>query len=131
MCLDLCSIPAACGTNAECAVTNHRKQCTCPSPLVGDPILGCKQSFLPCLTDLECTPGQTCYGRSCYSTCRSDSNCLNDERCSGGICKSICNSDAECSSNQICENRLCDIGCRSDNTCPNDESCINNECRSN
>lgn len=127
---DLCTLPNACGTNAVCTVTNHLKQCSCPLSLVGDPLLGCKQSFLPCVVDSDCTLGQTCYRNSCYTQCRSDANCLNNERCDGSMCKSICNSDAECSSNQICQNRMCDVGCRNDNTCSSNETCVDNKCRS-
>ncbi|XP_026669631.1 neurogenic locus notch homolog protein 1-like, partial [Ceratina calcarata] len=128
-CQDPCSLPDVCGVNAKCSVVNHQKLCVCPTPLLGDPLIGCKQAFLPCTTDQECATGQTCFGKSCYATCRSDANCLSDERCDGGICKAICNSDDHCVANQICQNRLCDIGCRSDNACPNDESCVNNKCR--
>ena len=128
-CVDACVLPGACGANAKCSVTNHHKQCVCPVPLVGDPLLGCKQSFLPCETETECSPGHNCYGGSCYAACRSDANCLNDERCDGGLCKAICNSDDDCVGNQICENRMCDIGCRSDNSCPSEQTCVRNRCR--
>lgn len=68
--IDSCSLTSACGVNAKCTIVNHQKICTCPSPLVGDARIGCKQTFLPCSSELECLPGQTCYGKSCYSTCR-------------------------------------------------------------
>ncbi|CAB0029718.1 unnamed protein product, partial [Trichogramma brassicae] len=128
-CTDLCTLPNACGTNAGCIVVGHRKQCSCPAQLIGDPVVGCKQALLSCSKDSDCALGQSCYGKSCHATCRSDSNCLNDERCEAGLCKAICNSDEECSANQICQNRLCDIGCRSDNSCSDSESCINNKCK--
>lgn len=67
---DPCSLPNACGINAQCSVVNHWKQCSCPDSLIGDPLINCRQSFLPCSSASECLPGQTCYGRSCYSTCR-------------------------------------------------------------
>lgn len=127
-CVDPCSLPDCCGTNANCAMLNHQKQCSCPAPLVGDPLTGCRRNFIPCSD--SCPPGHTCNGGSCYATCRSDSNCLNDERCETGVCKAICNTDDHCSPGQICENRICELGCRSDNACSNDESCINNKCQS-
>lgn len=67
---DPCSLPDACGVNAKCSNVNHQKLCACPAPLGGDPLIGCKQAFLPCSTELDCPTGQTCYGRSCYATCR-------------------------------------------------------------
>jgi len=67
---DPCLLADACGVNAKCTTVNHQKICTCPSPLVGDARVACKQTFLPCSSELECLPGQICYGRSCYSTCR-------------------------------------------------------------
>lgn len=67
---DPCAFADACGINAKCTTVHHQKICTCPSPLLGDPHSGCKQEFLPCSSELECLPGQTCYSRSCYTACR-------------------------------------------------------------
>lgn len=128
-CVDPCISPTACGTNAKCDVINHQKTCSCPAPLIGDPLESCKHPIKSCYSDSECTNGRVCYGGFCQDMCRTDKNCLSDERCVKGVCKTICNSDAKCGTNQICENRLCEIGCRSDSVCKSNEACLNNRCQ--
>lgn len=127
-CVDPCVGSTTCGTNSECRCVNHIKQCSCPSPLVGDANIGCKYPITVCGQHNDCPPNHSCYGNVCQATCRGDQNCLADERCVRGVCRAICNSDASCGQGQICENRLCQIGCRGDNVCPSDEACINNQC---
>lgn len=69
-CIDPCLSPTACGTNAECACVNHKKQCSCPAPLVGDASVGCR--FVPTVCDShnDCPTGHSCYGNVCQATCR-------------------------------------------------------------
>lgn len=127
-CIDPCSLTDSCGSNAECSVFSHQKQCICPAPLIGDALIACKRNFISCSDNRACLSDETCHNGFCFATCRGDSNCLNNERCNGGVCKVICNSDDHCATNQICENRICELGCRSDNACSNNESCVNNKC---
>ncbi|CAH1986493.1 unnamed protein product [Acanthoscelides obtectus] len=127
-CVDLCAAPTACGTNALCQMVEHKKQCVCPEPLVGDPLETCKYPLRQCLVEQECLAGQTCVAGTCQGVCRTDHSCLADERCIKGVCKTVCNSDASCGPTQICENRICEIGCRSDSVCASDQACINNKC---
>ena len=40
-CVDLCNSPNACGTNALCKSTKHKKGCSCPPNLLGNPEVEC------------------------------------------------------------------------------------------
>lgn len=127
-CVNACADATSCGTNAVCTAINHRQACSCPAPLVGDPLVACKYESTHCQTKADCPQGHTCYGNVCQASCRNDQNCLADERCMRGVCRSVCNSDSACGLGFICENRLCQAGCRSDTTCPDNEACINKKC---
>ncbi len=70
-CVDVCASPTACGTNAECAVVNHNKLCSCPQPLVGNPLEYCRYPVQPCAADGECVSGHVCYQALCQQMCRS------------------------------------------------------------
>ena len=48
-CVDLCLFPHACGINAQCKSTRHRKQCTCPPNYVGNPSIECIPDKNECL----------------------------------------------------------------------------------
>lgn len=127
-CTNICATPTACGRNAVCSVVNHNKQCSCPPPLVGDPLSACKQQSVTCSHNKDCPSGLSCYGALCQTSCRNDQNCLSDEKCVRGICRGVCNSDSACASGQICENRICKTGCRTDTSCDNFEACIDGKC---
>lgn len=127
-CVPVCADLAACGVNAECAALNHQRVCSCPAPLIGDPLVGCKYPITACTTKEECPQGYSCYGNVCHTSCRNDQNCLADEKCTRGICRGVCNSDATCGEGFICENRLCQTGCRSDVSCPTNQACLNKKC---
>lgn len=70
-CVDVCNSPTACGTNAECTVINHNKLCTCPQPLVGNPLEYCRYPVQTCLGDADCINGHLCRDAICQKTCRS------------------------------------------------------------
>jgi hypothetical protein len=127
-CTDPCTSPTACGTNALCDSANHRKLCSCPEPLVGDPDVGCHYESQQCGVSKDCPPGHSCVDSVCQTQCRSDQNCLSDERCLRSTCRAVCNSDASCGQGQICEKRLCTLGCRTDSSCASEKACINNKC---
>ena len=48
-CVDLCLSPNACGVNAQCKSTRHRKECTCPPNYVGNPSIECIPDKNECL----------------------------------------------------------------------------------
>lgn len=127
-CVDPCLLPGACGPNARCLVVNHKRECTCEEPLIGDGTIGCKYPLLVCGNHDDCPPNYSCYANVCQTTCHNDQNCLSDERCLRGTCRTICNSDTYCGHGQICENRVCQKGCRTDNSCDNQMACINKQC---
>lgn len=70
-CVDPCSSSHACGTNAECSVVEHRRVCSCPEPLIGNPIESCGRPLTSCSNDPECSYGQVCYGGLCQKMCRT------------------------------------------------------------
>lgn len=70
-CIDPCMAPTACGTNAECSVVNHQKVCSCPAPLVGNPVEYCQHPIVQCYSDSECVNGRVCYGGYCQDVCRT------------------------------------------------------------
>lgn len=128
-CNDPCKVPATCGTNTQCTVVEHKVQCSCIEPLVGDPKIGCKNPLVSCKNSEECENGKTCYGNQCRKSCRINENCLSDEKCVKGACRSICNADSQCDNGLICKNRICEIGCRNDNVCEENEACVNGQCK--
>lgn len=70
-CVNVCESPTACGSNAECSVVNHQKLCSCPSPLVGNPMESCRYPVKACYDDTECENGRVCYGGVCENMCRT------------------------------------------------------------
>lgn len=70
-CVNSCASPTACGINAECSIENHKKICTCPHPLVGEPLESCKRPLTACYSDSECSYGHVCYGGLCQEMCRT------------------------------------------------------------
>lgn len=70
-CIDICASPTSCGTNAICMVLEHQKECTCPPPLIGNPLETCRYPLKTCLENSECISGQSCYGGICQGMCRT------------------------------------------------------------
>lgn len=70
-CIDICSMPTACGTNANCTVIDHQKQCTCPDLLIGDPLESCNYPSRTCSSKEECGEGQRCQDAACQRLCRT------------------------------------------------------------
>ncbi|KAJ8890121.1 hypothetical protein PR048_009628 [Dryococelus australis] len=67
-CINPCSLPNACGKQAECTPLNHLGVCTCVPGSTGNPRLGC-------------VPLQYC---------ASDSQCPASTKCTNGICTCEC-----------------------------------------
>lgn len=63
-CKDSCSIPRACGRNADCYSRNHIGHCTCSSGYTGDPVLGCVP-LQYCADDSKCSSGTKCVDNLC------------------------------------------------------------------
>lgn len=57
-CVNPCVASSPCAHNADCVSVNHRAQCRCPAPLVGDPLVNCYAR--------ECPARAAC---ACASTC--------------------------------------------------------------
>ncbi len=74
------------------------------------------ETIVSCVTNLECTPGQTCVSGSCVNKpgCNSDTDCASGEECKAGVCETIvtpiteeCTSDIDCPSGDICDGGKC------------------------
>lgn len=63
-CKNSCSIPRACGKNADCLSRNHIGHCSCSSGFTGDPVLGCVP-IQYCTDDRSCSSGTKCVDNLC------------------------------------------------------------------
>lgn len=63
-CKNSCSIPRACGRNAECLSRNHIGHCSCAPGYSGDPVLGCVP-IQYCTDDSRCSSGTKCVDNLC------------------------------------------------------------------
>ena len=50
-CVNICKPPNACGTNALCKGTKHRKECSCPLDYLGNPQVECLPNENQCLNN--------------------------------------------------------------------------------
>ena len=126
-CIDPCSI-SYCGANAECRTRDHVALCSCPPPLVGDPLQvnksadqkvnklinkwsvslqGCHAEAKACTADAACPgPGGVCLSGLCSRKCsNAEADCLKNEVCKDGACKRICSSSAQCAEGTVCIDR--------------------------
>lgn len=120
-CRDPC--PGSCGVNAHCRVVGHHPICTCPAPLVGNPILHCHQADepsrnpcypSPCGANTECiVQGDHALCRclsgyqgspetECHPECVINSDCAPTESCMNYRCKNPCE-DQLCGINAACK----------------------------
>lgn len=63
-CKNSCSIPRACGKNADCYTRNHIGYCSCSPGFTGDPVLGCVPVQY-CTDDNRCSSGTKCVDNIC------------------------------------------------------------------
>ena len=49
LCVNPCSLPNACGRNAQCSVRDHKPQCACPSGYIGNPSVRCPHDKDDCI----------------------------------------------------------------------------------
>lgn len=123
-CKNSCSIPRACGRNANCVSRNHVGHCSCAPGYTGDPVLGCVP-IQYCQDDTRCSSGTKCVESLCVGVCKNSRECLYDQVCIQGTCRPTCSSNDSCPQFQFCLNRICtkDIQCMSDEDCNEDEKC--------
>ncbi len=86
VCRDPCSDPHACGINAICTMTGHKKQCGCPPSFTGNPAVECVRIPTTCVSDAACPTTMGCHEGICMLQCTSDKQCATNERCNKGQC---------------------------------------------
>ena len=145
VCIDPCSLRAACGVNAHCRVVHHSPRCECPECYTGRPHLGCR-------------PDSRCSGSHKHPQiegrgCGNNNDCPSALYCENGECKSPCGHTSVCEANEKCvaanhqascqcKNKLvinalgeltCPTkgvgGCRSDVECPPNMGCVSSVCQ--
>ena len=84
--MDPCSAKGACGLNAYCSVTRHRKQCVCPQDFTGNPEVECVRIPSTCYASSDCPQPLQCSDGICMPSCTSDESCALNERCLQGLC---------------------------------------------
>lgn len=132
-CINPCSLPNACGQNADCFNENHVGICSCKPGMTGSPLLGCV-SIQYCSTDHQCTAGTKCNAGICSAVCTNTRECIENQMCIQNICQPTCTSNSTCPDFQYCLNNICtqEFKCRSDEDCDIDEVCVtDNNGRSN
>lgn len=99
-CVNPCVASSPCARNADCLPVNHRAQCRCPAPLVGDPLVNCyareytsphptRPSSPPKLWLTSCSsPAPTVSAAA--PECESDSACPSDRACINQRCQEPC-----------------------------------------
>lgn len=124
-CIDPCSLPNVCGTNARCIAQNHIGVCTCETGTTGDAQLGCI-ALQYCNTDSQCASGTICTNGICASLCTSVRDCISDQLCIQAVCQPTCRSNSSCPEFQYCHNSICtkEVLCRNDDDCDVNENCI-------
>jgi len=120
---DPCNGFATCGVCAECKVTNHLAQCSCPSNFLGDPLVSCVQAATKCNDHCECDGAGYCTKK-----CKTTTECSCGETCLKGQCRNVCSPQLGCAHGQICSNGACIPGCKSDIDCANSETCSKGKC---
>ncbi|XP_026683573.1 neurogenic locus notch homolog protein 1-like, partial [Diaphorina citri] len=131
-----CLSPTACGTNAQCSVQHHEKQCLCPKPLQGDPNIACRPETRMCATKRDCPSGSTCTDGVCLASfqiracegvrCGPNADCVTSDHTSSCLCRN--GYEGNPSDLTICEDRLCVPGCRTDSVCADNQACVNKQC---
>jgi len=109
LCVNPCSLPNACGRNAQCNVQDHKAQCTCPSGYIGNPSARCSQDKDDCQSN-PCGRNALCTDLVGTFECRCEPGCTGNPAKQGGCtcpptsvdgCKTkICGPNAECKSVQ-------------------------------
>ena len=85
-CKSWCSQRNACGVNALCDASNHKKKCSCPPDFTGNPEVECVRVPSTCVADSTCPGGMRCHEGICMLKCTGDNRCAHNERCHGGKC---------------------------------------------
>lgn len=64
-CINSCSLPRACGKNANCISRSHIGQCSCDPGFTGDPVLGCAPIQFCQFDNNRCPGGTKCVDNVC------------------------------------------------------------------
>lgn len=85
-CKDPCTLRDACGVNANCQTSGHKKACSCPPSFTGNPEVECVRVPTICVNNLDCPENMACNEGICMIGCGSDNECAVNERCNAGLC---------------------------------------------
>ncbi|KAG8232834.1 hypothetical protein J437_LFUL013160, partial [Ladona fulva] len=126
-CINPCSLPNACGLNAQCIPERHAGICQCGPGTTGDPRLGCVPVQY-CAGDGQCPAGTRCTDGVCSLECNSARDCIGDQLCIQDVCRPTCKSNSSCPDFQYCLNNICvkEVRCRSDDDCDPVQRCALN-----
>lgn len=105
VCKDPCSLPNACGANANCIANSHRPVCTCKSGFVGDANTNCRslQDLKECENDSKCGHRLICDNNHCVIGCRDNVGCALQEACINRLCQNPCSFFGVCGRNADCK----------------------------
>ena len=86
-CENPCLSKDICGVNAQCQVSNHRAECSCPPDHYGNPQIECKKEINECLND-PCADKAVCINTLGSFTCKCMQHCEGDPYRTGCTCPS-------------------------------------------
>lgn len=121
---DPCDGFTSCGSCANCSVSNHVAQCSCPINSLGNPLVACVQPSVRCDGNCECDEAGYC-----ARTCSSRDDCACGEACFTGKCRLQCTPQVLCTQGYICQNNICLPGCKSNTDCPSELACVEQKCQ--
>ena len=104
LCVNPCSVPGACGRNAQCSVRNHAAKCSCPAGFVGNPKVRCKRDRDRCKPN-PCGQNARCISLVGTYKCKCEPGCTGNPK-TGCTCPPVtpingcqrkrCGANAQC-----------------------------------
>ena len=135
LCVNPCSLPQTCGLNAQCFVSGHRPQCSCPPGFIGNPTRQCTEDVDECLSS-PCGAKSICIDLIGSYKCKCEPGCKGDPY-KGCICPDNlidpCRTK-RCGTNALCinDNGVASCACTADHPKGNpDIQCHDNDDRGN